>query len=80
MFQKTITDKKKDTCRIVFGWRTSEAHSPLLDWMIKGGYTWGVELLHDVFPITSCFKAVNIRIVSIAVILDSELIFFSISF
>ena len=48
LFQKTITDKKKDTCRIVFGWRTSEAHSPLLDWMIKGGYTWGVELLHDV--------------------------------
>lgn len=37
-----------DTCRIVFGWRESEASTPLLDWMIQGGYTWGVELLHDV--------------------------------
>ena len=37
-----------DTCRIVFGWRESETNTPLLDWMLKGGYTWGVELLHDI--------------------------------
>lgn len=37
-----------DTCRIVFGWRESETNSPLLNWMLTGGYTWGVELLHDI--------------------------------
>ena len=37
-----------DTCRIVYGWRESEVGTPLLDWILKGGYTWGVELLHDV--------------------------------
>lgn len=37
-----------DTCRIVFGWRESEVNTPLLDWILKGGYTWGIELLHDI--------------------------------
>lgn len=37
-----------DTCRIVFGWSESEASALLLDWMLKGEYTWGVELLHDI--------------------------------
>ncbi len=38
----------EDTCRIVFGWRESESNTPLLEWMKKGGYTWGLELSHDV--------------------------------
>lgn len=37
-----------DTCRIVFGWKESDEGTPLLDWIKKGGYTWGLELLHDI--------------------------------
>ncbi len=40
--------KKDNPCRIVFGWSEAESRTPLLDWMKKGGYAWGIELLHNV--------------------------------
>lgn len=46
--QQYVNPAGKDTCRIVFGWSEDDKDGHLLSWLQRGGYVWGIELLHNI--------------------------------